>query len=395
VKGAPTEGKAFCGFKMLAEKDGITHAEVYHATKESGAYNHGAMIDWHDGNLLLTWKNSPIDEDSPGQRILFSQSFDGANWTKTDGKNVMFPSVSSKTNPAALFAGPTAIINGKRYATASPKQMCLFPDPYPSTQLLRRVGSGVPAKLGPPFWGADTIPTGFEEASKREGIVTSAAMDQETQQDVATLTNWSRLPCDTAHGTTKCEACINGCDSNQNSSMLWRPASGLGAGEVLGGGAEYTHYTVPNSTTEVILHRTKKHHMAFTFRPHPLDTWSALMDTDIPDVDANLNAGRLPDGRIYLVSNACPKNADGRDPLTVSTSTNGWDFNRSVGVMSCKQLGGTEKCGPRIAGKAKDKGPSYPQGVAVTSPASVSGLYVVATNNKEDVWVVRVPFSAL
>jgi hypothetical protein len=113
---------------MLSSKE-VTHTEVYHATKENGAYNHGVMIDWHDGNFLLTWKNSPINEDSPGQRVLFSQSLDGATWTKTDGKNVMFPSVSSTANPAALFAGPTAIINGKRYATASPHQMCLFPDP--------------------------------------------------------------------------------------------------------------------------------------------------------------------------------------------------------------------------------------------------------------------------
>ena len=35
------------------------------------------------------------------------------------------------------------------------------------------------------------------------------------------------------------------------------------------------------------------------------------------------------------------------------------------------------------------------QAVTVTTPAAVAGLYVVATNNKEDVWVVKVPFSAL
>jgi hypothetical protein len=145
---------------MLSASEGVSHAEAYHATKESGAYNHGAMIDFHDGNFLLTWKNSPINEDEPGQRILYAQSADGANWTKTDGTNVMFPSVSSSANPAALFAGPTAVISGRRYATASPHQMCLFPDPYPTIQLLRRVGTGLPAELGKPFWGAASIPPG-------------------------------------------------------------------------------------------------------------------------------------------------------------------------------------------------------------------------------------------
>jgi hypothetical protein len=285
--------------------------------------------------------------------------------------------------------------------------MCLFPDPYPTIQLLRRVGTGLPAELGTPFWGAASIPPGYEEASKREGIGAAADMDAETRADIATLKDWSRLPC-ALNQTTKCEACVNGCDSNQNASTY---ASGSvstgGGGDVssdagfpplqasIGGGAEYTHYNVPNSTTEVILHRTKGKQFTFTYRPKPSVRWSSELPSSIPDVRANLNAGVLPNGKIFLVSNPCPSSPDGRDPLAVSTSANGWDFDRSVGVMSCKQLGSTEKCGPRIPGHSKNSGPSYPQGVVVTGTKSVDGLYVVATNNKEDVWVAKVPFSSL
>ena len=94
-------------------------------------YNHAAMMDWHNGSMFLTWKNSPVDEDTPGQRVLYSQSHDGVAWTPTDGvSNVLFPNMSSTTKPAALFGGPTAILNGKRYASASPHQFCLFPYPY-------------------------------------------------------------------------------------------------------------------------------------------------------------------------------------------------------------------------------------------------------------------------
>ena len=60
--------------------------------------------------------------------------------------------------------------------------------------------------------------------------------------------------------------------------------------------------------------------------------------------------------------------------------------------MSCEEL---KQCGPRVAGHSKDHGPSYPQAVTVTSPASMAGLWVVATNNKEDVVVARVPFDEL
>jgi hypothetical protein len=60
--------------------------------------------------------------------------------------------------------------------------------------------------------------------------------------------------------------------------------------------------------------------------------------------------------------------------------------------MSCELL---KQCGPRVPGRAKNPGPSYPQAVTVLSPPDVAGLYVVATNNKEDVVVAKVPFDSL
>ena len=84
VHEAPDPGKPLCGFTLA---DGLSTTTVYRATADLGAYNHGAMMDHHFGNFFLTWKNAPRDEDSPGQRILYSQSADGVNWTRTDGRN--------------------------------------------------------------------------------------------------------------------------------------------------------------------------------------------------------------------------------------------------------------------------------------------------------------------
>ena len=126
--------------------------------------------------------------------------------------------------------------------------------------------------------------------------------------------------------------------------------------------------------------------------------WSEAADTEplFPDVNSNLNAGGLPDGRVFLVSNPCPKPWPGhhsayRDPLVVSTSLDGFAFTHAKAVMSCEELG---HCTPRIL-TGHPSGPSYPQGVTVTTPQKLAGLYVVATNNKEDVVVTRVPFQSL
>ncbi|EGD75335.1 hypothetical protein PTSG_06984 [Salpingoeca rosetta] len=432
VSGAPNTSDPACGFPTLSPALAPV-GRIYHATPEIGMYNHAAMIDFFDSNFFVSWKNSPLHEDTPGQRILYSQSTDGLSWTPTDGRNVLFPNMSSNSNPAALFAGPTVILNGRRYATASPHQFCLFPYPYVGegyVLLLRRVGNTIPAKLGPIFWANPTVPFGFEEATKRNGVLTSAQMDAETQADLALLDNWNHLPCGNTNGSAslKCEMCLNGCDdflrrdnvddgradgSAATSAAASAAASAAGGGGrggghrhdggrrggggggggggfagsrgrlgSLGGSSEETHYTVPHSSAGVILHRTGNN-LAFTYRPNTTVQWSIPWISELPDAGSNLNAGTLPDGRVFLASNPCPHR---RYPLVISTTRDGFTWDKAVGVLSCEQLRNTSFC-------AQGATPSlaYPQAVAVTAPADVAGLYVVVSVNNS----VRVPYTAL
>jgi hypothetical protein len=91
-----------------------------------------AMMDYYNGTLQLMWKNAPRDEDEPGQRILYSQSADGAVWTPPA---VLFPNMSTAANPAAMYVGPTLRVGGLLFAAASPwvsphgGQFCLWPEP--------------------------------------------------------------------------------------------------------------------------------------------------------------------------------------------------------------------------------------------------------------------------
>jgi hypothetical protein len=92
-----------------------------------------------------------------------------------------------------------------------------------------------------------------------------------------------------------------------------------------------------------------------------------------------------------------------RDPLTVTISADGKRFSRVLAVMSCTNLSSASinsTCTQRLQGSGKNPGPSYPQGIAL-SAADVrgsrlsSGLFVVATNNKEDVWLAHVALEDL
>jgi hypothetical protein len=85
-----------------------------------------------------------------------------------------------------------------------------------------------------------------------------------------------------------------------------------------------------------------------------------------------------------------------RDPFTLATSQDGYEFNKAVAVISCTALAnGT--CAPRYQGGGKNPGPSYPQGLTVVdpAPAELQGFYFINSNNKEDIWVTKVPYSAL
>jgi hypothetical protein len=107
---------------------GTKWARIYHAEPEFGTYNHACMIDNFNGSFIAYWKNSPRDEDQPGQRVLWSYSSDGQQWTPTDGTNVLFPNMSTSSNyNVALFAEPALHINGRQCVESSnPSVRLLF-----------------------------------------------------------------------------------------------------------------------------------------------------------------------------------------------------------------------------------------------------------------------------
>jgi hypothetical protein len=134
---------------------------------------------------------------------------------------------------------------------------------------------------------------------------------------------------------------------------------------------EFTHYEVPGGRGDIILYRRpydSKHPLAHLSLAASMrsadDDWSAPVVVNIADDNANLNAGALPDGRVYLLSNAMP-NAF-RDPLFLSTSADGIAFDRTVALTSCEQRVYASPrqpigCLARHAGGSKQGGCQYPQ----------------------------------
>jgi len=257
--------------------------------------------------------------------------------------------------------------------------------------MLRRVLPGI-GNLGPAFWTADVMPTGFGPASAAAGVLTANETDAETQADVAELRATRRangqVPCadPATGGSLKCEACVNNCQEYEH-----LPANASLANE-------RTHWMIPAGAAyggaDVLLYRCHAGAFYASTRPGPTGSWSDISLTNIPNDNTNANASPLPGGRVMLALNALPNAI--RDPLVLAVSQDGLDFSSAGVVMTCTDIGvANSTCGGR--GSHDSPGPSYPQAMAVVAPApeAMQGVYVVATNNKQDVVLARLPFEAL
>lgn len=199
------------------------------------------------------------------------------------------------------------------------------------------------------------------------------------------------LPCDTTSGTLKCEGCSKGC-------QLYNSLPRIGIAN------ERTHWKLPESTvekllktgrgntTDIIVYRS--HDSALYASARTNGQWAPIEITTIPNDDSNINAGSLPNNRIYLLTNPTPHSV--RDPLTIAISEDGLAFDKCFVIQTCHDLLPSSSCTARYKSN-RNVGPSYPQGLTVVDPApkNIQGFYVVSTNNKEDVVVTKVDFSKL
>ena len=393
-----------------------------------GVYSHAPMIGFFDGFFVASWKNAalqhdipgvghPSSEDTPGQRILWSYASAEAP-LKYSAPAILFPNVSSgdqvcrkwqkgaaprstylSPGCAHLFAEPTVVIHGHIYAAASLRQFCLWPlDPVNEDGiylLLRRISlrTGAKPKLGQIFW-AKHPGDAWAATNARLGIQTLSQMDAETQSDVASLLGGER-PCEA--NATKCEYCVGGC---QDLRAVAAKSAECTPEDLGGPWIERTHWTVPShaagnaTSTDILLYRASGPYLCFSQRDYGGE-WSALRKTRLMGVHSNINAGSLPDGRVYLLHNPVAGPAE-RDPLVLSLSSDGYTFDKAYVALSCRLRpvtrpgGQANGCKRRNPGGDGSPGPQYPQGLV-----HGGSLYVIMSVNKEDIWVEQIPLSSL
>ncbi|MBE0667404.1 MAG: hypothetical protein IH593_06975, partial [Bacteroidales bacterium] len=105
-----------------------------------------------------------------------------------------------------------------------------------------------------------------------------------------------------------------------------------------------------------------------------------------PDACSKSNAGKLPDGQVYVINNVIPMNPGGlggRSMLAISLSKDGLKFDRVAIIRFIPPP-------LRYRGLEKTIGYQYPHSVVVDND-----LWVMYSVNKEDVEVTRIPLDEL
>ena len=355
--------------------------------KEGFAYNHHPQITSYHGKLLASWSSGIYNEDEPGQVMLISFSEDdGQTWSAPSTvfeKKKGTHNLLTYTAEGILNHRDTLIAFCGVYDLEAPyivKQDLIFPKapdggllPYQKikttdhrTEIKISVDGGVtwsgskviiqdfipnlkPVKIAS---GRYIIPGNMSFPYTDEGPVNGIWV----KSPIADLPNefidaprWFEIT------QSKMKAPFKFCEAS-----LWQM----------------------NDHTLRAMLRTDQNRLAMTSSHDNGDTWTSPVLTDFTDCGSRFEFGRLPDGRFFGIT--CPKPKSVRTPLVLATSNEGINFDQHF------VLGDEPATEARIAGRWKYGRYGYPSFHIMRGK-----MYVIYSNNKEDIEILRFPLNEL
>ena len=351
---------------------------LYKPSPESGTFSHHNYITYFDGVMYATWDNQIRDKNGSGQRGLYRRSYDkGKTWSQVE---VLFPSLDEMLPASKAYIGTRfqtsngfVVIDNTLYALSDVADWA-----GPSIRQRHRVTLGRLCRsieengnLGEIFWLLDKAPEPID------GFPSYPAGDPELVKKINTYIQQpgQEIQLNFGRGVHP--------ESDDNHGMgepvpSWKLANGTLVRLYRDGGHKNAK-TIRESEES----KSRRNYASFSFDKGK--TWTTPTRTSFPDACARTNAGRLPDGQIYVINNVLPLSTKkgGRTLMAISLSHDGLTFDR-VGVIKL--------ISPPIKyeGRAKSLGNQYPHSVIVDE-----NLWVMYSVNKESIQVTKIPLSEL
>jgi len=334
---------------------------IYRGDAATWSYSHHQAIVKIGDRYVASWSNGLVHEDHPGQEVHVATSTDCRTWST--------PAVIAHT-PAA-----TGIVrnNSGLYATHDRlyAYVGVMTDPGEDTAT-----PGMTCFAQPTFsldiYATDDLTHWAHHASVCEHIYLFEG---------PRLTHGGRLICcgsDERDNHAVILVWDAMADPTSSPRMIHIPPSPAGVVPTQG-----TWYQTDNGRIWMYVRNGGvSSRLGLTWSDDEGDTWSPLHLTDFPNTFSRAHAGRLTDGRCYIVGNNYDVFLD-RRRLLMALSDDGYTFDRQYSLLE----GATTR---RINGLHKEDGYHYPS-------TFVEGdrLIVIYSVNKEDIEVGIVDMRAL
>ena len=329
----------------------IERTRVYQATEDNWKFSHTSNLIVFKDKLHLMWSNGLADEDTAGQRILYSCSTDGIVWSEPTP--IMLPDMIHDDPKGSLMSSGWHVHGDTLTAYATWSQSKRFFD-FTQT-MLWAIRSGDEGKT----WSKPeaVVPGTYLEGPRATGADTWLLLGQGADHqpiffyttDPGGLKGWKEAKIDF------------------KVPSRW---------------PEPSCFIRPDGSIVTVLRTTKV--LGKLWAAESLDggrTWINAGETNFTDEWSRTSAGNLPCGTAFIASN--PSKATGRKVMTIALSKDGRTFDRAGMLLN-------NPPSLEFEGRAKFSGWQYPS-------AKVHGdhLYIAYTVGKEHVEVLRVKLSDL
>jgi len=326
------------------------HTLLFKATSDSYKYCHHPNLAVYDGTLYCMWSNGLVEEDAPGQRILYSHSSDGVSWTEP-----ILLADDQQGNGICVAAG-FHTVDGTIVAYYTTTGGANF---HPATSLVARTSDDARKWSSP-----KRIVSGFFIEGPRRLAGGRLLLGGEHVGDARQSQRMQFLYTDDRQGLEE-----------------WTSADVRPKELAVYGYTEPSFFLRPDGTVVATL-RNNSGYLHASASGDNGETWSTPRQTNFPDSTARTSAGNLPDGTAYLINNPMPQRLD-RSLLTIALSRDGVLFDRAYLVRG-------EPTRRRYDGKHKLDGWQYPNAVVWEDT-----LYIAYSINKEDIGVTRIKLEDL
>ena len=273
------------------------------------AFSHNPHIIYFNGRFIAMWTAGRENEDDLGQSVHFSTSDDAEKWSVPQPLYVSKKGIYSETIAAAANF---YISNNTLYAYFSVLE--IKPEYLRSNGTLRPEGDCTGEMI---LW------------SQNYYVSTTDGLNWSEPQQTGACSSTQNVFC--ASNGREFMFIGASCRYNDTGSPNGWKITGANVQSAYDKGVGLVCEACGYMTDDRILRMLTRTDTGYLFYAESLDnglTWSDLYPTNFAVESSMCNAGRLPDGRYYIIANSEIKKTWDRIPLYIYVSEDGFNFNK-------------------------------------------------------------------